>query len=190
MPIPSPPSAPGARSDSAAEKLQVISDLFGTRIAARVAPGPTGAAAAQDRPGSRDDQRLEWQKNRLIEHLRRSGAMAGAARQDRISDPAEEGTGATGRMAPRSGMPGSMITKPTAPRVRASGPASPTAPTAHAPLAGVLSRAGAPGMLVHEHPAILARLLSEADQPTRVTVLRHLPGWLARDVMQRLRAPR
>ncbi|MCR9068158.1 MAG: hypothetical protein NXH79_04870 [Rhodobacteraceae bacterium] len=187
MPIPSPPSAPGARSDSAAEKLQVISDLFGTRIAARVAPGPTGAAAAQDRPGSRDDQRLEWQKNRLIEHLRHSGAMGGAAQQDRISDPAEEGTGATGRMAPRSGMPGSMITKPTASRVRASGPASPTAP---APLVGVLSRAGAPGMLVHEHPAILARLLSEADQPTRVTVLRHLPGSLARDVMQRLRAPR
>lgn len=37
-----------------------------------------------------------------------------------------------------------------------------------------------------EHPAVLAHMLQDADQVTRVAVLRRLPGRVSRDVMRRL----
>jgi hypothetical protein len=51
-----------------AEKLQAIAAVFGEEVAARLGPRP---APATD-PGADDADRLAWQTNRLIRHLRDS----------------------------------------------------------------------------------------------------------------------
>jgi flagellar motor switch protein FliG len=42
--------------------------------------------------------------------------------------------------------------------------------------------------LAAEHPAVIAYLLKSEDQQVRVSVLRALPGQVARAVMRRLRS--
>ena len=58
-----------------AEKLQAIAAVFGEEVAARLGQVPDPAA----RPGADDPDRLAWQTNRLIRHLRDRVAMPGAA---------------------------------------------------------------------------------------------------------------
>lgn len=157
-----PPKRPSANPDATAEKLHAITALFGQRIAARV--DPAAGAAADDPTPQTETDRTRWQKNRLIEHLRRQGAMppAGGVAGDAAGDVA--GDEADARSDP-------AISQPLQPVLPPVHPGSMTARD-----------------LANEHPAILAKLLSESDQPTRVMVLRRLPGWLARDVMRRLKA--
>jgi hypothetical protein len=60
------------RSNAAArqDKLAAIAALFGEAVATRLAAETGQGAAAAERPGAGQDDRLAWQTNRLIRHLR------------------------------------------------------------------------------------------------------------------------
>lgn len=134
------------------EKLRAIATVFGEAVANRISPG----AGTSQAPGP-DTDRLAWQTNRLIRHLRDRTDLDG----------------------PR----GASLT-PDADRPR-PGPATPPAPL-HRPRRGPMPVLVAGEDLAAEHPAVIAHLLKGESQQIRVSVLRALPGQVARAVMRRL----
>lgn len=147
------PLRPPPNHAKRAEKLQAIAAVFGESVAARLAG--LDAAAAQQRVASKpvDADRVAWQTNRLIHHLRQ-----------RTADAALQPT-ATAPTSPA---------KTAAARTRSTGPK---------PLPALMAGED----LAAEHPAVIAHMLRDAPQAMRVTVLRALPGHVARMVMGRLR---
>jgi hypothetical protein len=137
-------------SSSRDDKLRAIAAVFGEEVAARLGPLPAPRAGDGPAPDPAAEQdRLAWQTNRLIRHLRHKVDTA----------------------APKPEAPGGAMT-PTSSR--------PDRPRA-------LPRFEAGEDLAHEHPAVIAHMLRHEGQAIRVSVLRALPGQLARDVMRRLK---
>lgn len=159
------------------EKLEAIAAVFGTDVAARIGGGggaARGAALPTDRPDPArpDPDRLAWQTNRLIRHLRdRVGEVAPAAAQ---AAPA----GAAASVQPRPAAAATSAQRVAAP---------PGAPPVFRRTARVPTLAAGED-LAQEHPAVIAHVLRGEGQEIRVAVLRALPGTLARDVMRRLKA--
>jgi hypothetical protein len=141
------------------EKLNAIAAVFGEAMAARIGTGapPTGAKPA-------DADRLAWQTNRLIQHLR-----------DRVEtgDPSPKPQEAQKPALHDSGRPAARDTAE-----RARGPNSP---------AGRLPVLVQGEDLAAEHPAVIAHVLKSEPQKVRVSVLRALPGHVSRAVIRRLR---
>lgn len=135
------PDASATRED----KLRAIAAVFGEATAQRL-----GADRSLAAPGTPDADRLAWQTNRLIRHLR-----------DR-----------TGGEAPRQTQ--------SQPQARVTTRPSPAGPRIPVLVAGE--------DLAAEHPAVIAHILRNEAQDIRVSVLRALPGQVARAVMYRLRA--
>jgi len=134
------------------EKLRAIATVFGEAVANRISP-----AAAAHTPGP-DADRLAWQTNRLIRHLR-----------DRTElDP-------TGR--------GALSTETHSTVPRPPPQPAPPRPQQRAPMPMLVAGED----LAAEHPAVIAHLLKGETQQVRVSVLRALPGQVARAVMRRLR---
>ena len=75
IPMTDSPRIQPPQGTTRAEKLQAIAAVFGEEVAARLGQVPDPAA----RPGADDPDRLAWQTNRLIRHLRDRVAMPGAA---------------------------------------------------------------------------------------------------------------
>lgn len=147
-PLPSPIEA-RTRDD----KLRAIAHVFGDAVANRI--GPTAARPSAEPP---DRDRLAWQTNRLIAHLRdKVDADAKAARTD-VGIPTGEATHTGAKPAPKDLARGRRLP---------------------------LLIAG--DDLAAEHPSVIAHLLKHESQDVRVSVLRALPGQVARAVMQRLR---
>ncbi|PWK59817.1 hypothetical protein [Roseicyclus mahoneyensis] len=134
------PDASATRED----KLRAIAALFGEATAQRLGADRTLAA-----PGAPDADRLAWQTNRLIRHLRDRTGIADTPRN------------------------------PTQPQARATIPPRPAGPRVPVLAAGE--------DLAAEHPAVIAHILRHETQAIRVSVLRALPGQVARAVMYRLR---
>lgn len=143
-----------------AEKLRAIAAVFGESMAARLDPGRVPPPA-----GPPDPARLAWQTNRLIRHLR-----------DRV-DP--------GQVRPGAG------TSTDATAGAQARPPDPAPPMGHgaATLPRPLPFLVAGEDLAAEHPAVIARILRTEPQDIRVSVLRALPGPVARAVIRRLRPP-
>src|SRR6056297_907021 len=152
----------GAASRQA--KLDAIASIFGEAMASRLA-GTNGAVAPRGTSKADDDDRLSWQKNRLIQHLRH--------RVEEPLRPSVADTGANGVHASpevvgqdaASNEPGAAIRLSRLPALTAEDDLS------------------------AEHPAVIAHILRRETQATRVSILRALPGQTARAVMQRLRNP-
>ena len=146
-----------APASARAEKLRAIAAVFGDAMAARI-----GAGTLPGGPVADDPDRLAWQTNRLIRHLR-----------DRVE------TGAPLTPPDRAAPAAPAATRPdrqgTAPR-----DAIPPRPTRLPVLVDGED-------LAAEHPAVIAHILRAEPQHIRVSVLRALPGTVARAVMQRLR---
>jgi len=139
-------------ADTRDEKLRAIAAVFGEAVAARIGAGGTRAPVAPA-----DPDRLAWQTNRLIRHLRER-EVAGAAAPQPAASPA-----------------------PDAP-----------APTHARAFASLKGHARVPVLvagedLAAEHPAVIAHVLKDECQQVRVSVLRALPGHVARAVIRRLR---
>lgn len=161
---------PARMSPARADKLRAIAAVFGDAVAARI-----GATVAPDPAETVDPDRLAWQTNRLIRHLR--GRIEGpdtqpprpAARSTSLSD------------APSSPLYGPV---PDAASGSASGPGT-GAPRRVGTRNLALLAAGED--LAAEHPAVIAHILRCEAQEVRVSVLRALPGHVSRAVIQRLR---
>ncbi len=139
-------------ADARDEKLRAIAEVFGEAVAARIGAGDFRGSAAPA-----DPDRLAWQTNRLIRHLRDRGD-----RGDNILPDA----------------------KPAVqPRPDAGAPSGGTAPKAQARVPVLVAGED----LAAEHPAVIAHVLKTESQQVRVSVLRALPGPVARAVMNRLR---
>jgi len=148
-----------------AEKLRAIAAVFGEATAARL-----GAGSGPMQDETPDDDRLAWQKNRLIRHLRDridAGDPQDEPARQRRTDPESVMTGAAGKGQARTGM----------------GRPATTARVGLSRLPGLIAGED----LAAEHPAVIARILADEPQQIRVSVLRALPGQVARAVMQRLR---
>jgi hypothetical protein len=150
-----PPSSP-----SRAEKLSAIAAVFGEATAARIGAGalPDGAKAA-------DADRLAWQTNRLIQHLRDRVDTGGSSPQ------------------PQDALKRTMHSggRPVAHRTATEHTPTPQERKAALPVLV------AGEDLAAEHPAVIARILKSEPQTVRVSVLRALPGHVSRAVMRRLR---
>lgn len=144
---------------SRAEKLSAIAAVFGEATAARIGAGalPNGANPA-------DADRLAWQTNRLIQHLRDRVETGGSPSQpkDKLKDAMPGGD--------RPALQGATERAPTPQGRKAALPVL---------VAGE--------DLAAEHPAVIARILQSEPQTVRVSVLRALPGHVSRAVMRRLR---
>lgn len=152
------------------DKLRAIAAVFGDAMAARLGAG--NLPMPEDTPGS---DRLAWQTNRLIRHLR-----------DRIDGGGlDVALPRSGRAVPDSGVAATAQTRPAD-----GGRGKPGAALRVA--AGRAGLSQLPTLiagedLAAEHPAVIARILKDEPQEIRVSVLRALPGQVARAVMQRLR---
>lgn len=140
----SDPSHPEPSRD---DKLRAIAAVFGEAMAARI-----GASVTPGAVDAADADRLAWQTNRLIRHLR-----------DRVDGPADS----------------AARTRPTPTAARSSG-------------TRISGTRGLPALaagedLAAEHPAVIAHILRGEAQHVRVSVLRALPGHVARAVIQRMR---
>ncbi|MEM7722766.1 MAG: hypothetical protein AAF376_10355 [Pseudomonadota bacterium] len=70
------------------EKLQTIAALFGSSVADQLSggPGPDGPQG----PVEVDPDRLAWQRNRLIQHVRRQGSAAARPKPVETTAPLPE----------------------------------------------------------------------------------------------------
>jgi hypothetical protein len=67
------PISPRSSANPRDEKLRAIAAIFGDAVAARLATGQPGEASRRHDPAcDADADRVAWQTNRLIQHLRRS----------------------------------------------------------------------------------------------------------------------
>lgn len=142
------------------EKLRAIAAVFGEAVAARL--GHAGEAPAPARPVAED--RLAWQTNRLIRHLR-----------TRVRDAPSLAGAATGPAQGAAADPQAAAPHPTA-----------TAP-ARTDRSRRIPALAAGEDLSREHPAVIAHMLRAETKPVQVAVLRALPGQLSREVMRRLK---
>ena len=152
--FPDPAPRPGT---ARAEKLRAVAAVFGEAMAARLEGGSGGGPETARTAVPPDPQRLAWQTNRLIRHLR-----------DRVDrDPAMTATAqAAAPPDPRAGQ-GREVRDTGGPR----------------PLPFLVAGED----LAAEHPAVIAHILRAEPQQIRVSVLRALPGPVSRAVIQRLR---
>lgn len=140
------------------EKLQAIAAVFGDALAARLANAPQLSPTRRTDSPAADADRVAWQTNRLIQHLR---AQVGPTKR-----PLPDGAAHGPQPHPHSQQ-----------RPRATAQKAPPIP---ALVAGE--------DLAAEHPAVIAHILRDAPQQIRVAVLRALPGQIARAVIRRLKA--
>jgi hypothetical protein len=73
MPMTDQPINPHSPANPRDEKLRAIAAIFGDAVAARLATGQPGEASRRQDPACEADaDRVAWQTNRLIQHLRQS----------------------------------------------------------------------------------------------------------------------
>lgn len=142
------------------EKLKTIAAVFGSDIAARLDASQGDASGDVPAMDDLDPERLAWQQNRLIQHVRKQGQTSAS-------------TAAT-----------STAKRPTA----HPDPIRVDAAPKGAAILTRLQSAAHDNDLSGEHPAVITHLLRAEPQTVRVAVLRRLPGQTARAVMQRLRS--
>lgn len=148
------------------EKLQAIMAMLGPEVAARLLH-PSKTPHEQSREPI-DAERVAWQQNRLIQHLRtRTPAPVPLA--------ANEG-----------GYQGDSEKESRNPKAH-NDAAPPCVPVQSPGPSATLPVLTAADDLAAEHPAVIAQFLRHEPQMTRVSVLRVLPGPVARAVMKRLR---
>jgi hypothetical protein len=170
----SPATDTVGRDPARREKLAAIRSVFGDETVQRLAHGRPGSSDGDgDGDGhTTDPQRLAWQRNRLIQHLRqRSQAAQTAPRAADLPTPA-------------SAVPASKP-EPQTPRVEFD--PVPVRPQSVSSLLLAHTDHGSVAGLEGEHPAVIAQILKTQPQERRVAILRALPGRTARAVMSRLR---
>lgn len=141
------------------EKLSVLSALLGPEALAKLDKGLVSDATAKTTlPEVADTQRAEWHRNRLLERFRVQ------------SRSGNFGNAASPEILGRQ--PGKTSAGTTA-----------NATSVDQKLARLSSLADLGG----EHPAVIARVLSQMPRVDRVTALKTLPGPTARSVVRRLR---
>ncbi len=200
-----PPSAPATR----AEKLSILSALLGPDALARLREGQ-GDSAARPAPGTAeiDTDRAAWHQNKLLERLR---GQARSALKPKASAPVPQAAPPSHRdeASPARRDDASASRRENAPASRqgdASASLRENAPASRRDDASASRRDDAPTArpvsrsldarlvalaeletLADEHPAIIARLMTNLTRAERITALKFLPGPVARVVLARLR---
>lgn len=154
----SPLTAPASR----AEKMSILSAMLGPDALARLREGQSdGPSKTSPAPVEVDADRAAWHRNKLLERLRDQGRMpSGSNRQ--VNTPAAT------EAPPRDPVPNVQ---------RASGRS----------LDMRLAAIAEFETLAYEHPAIITRLVRGLSRDERISVIKSLPGPLARSVVKRLR---
>lgn len=167
MPKPTTPTRdiPASR----AEKLSILSAMLGPEALARVrAVHPDISPQPASGAGEIDADRAAWHRNKLLERLRQQ------------TNPKHSQTPPTQAARHENKNVGSVVDdvmKRASNGMRAG----------YASLDARLAKISDANALVHEHPAIIARLMKTLSRDERVEALKSLPGPVARSIVRRLR---